>query len=193
MSKLSVISGTLLITLIGALALWYNESRPPVLNTNKISTSSPALPPYSNDSAIQESSTTIPTAPKDISELDLAVTGNVSLLLTDSDGQRTGRDPISGRQLQEIPNSIYFEDSVPGEVNQSIQILQPKAGRYQVILIGLGMASYQLSIRTFSRSGESQPELIKKSNLTQGSKINFILRFTNMPGEASNLEIDESR
>jgi hypothetical protein len=188
MSRLYVISGILLFVFIGALALWYNESRPPSLNTNKISTSSPASPPYSNDSAIERLSTTTPTAPKDVSELDLALTGNVSLLLTDSDGQRTGSDPISGHQLQEIPNSVYFEDSVSGEVNRSIQILQPQAGRYQVTLVGLGMASYQFSIRTFSRNGEPQPELVKKGNLPQGSKVNFVLRFTNVPGEVSSIE-----
>jgi hypothetical protein len=180
MSKLFI---TLVIALSGVLAgvtIWHNKAKPPTLSKNggAVSSQVPALLPSSKSTA----------APKDDSELDLALTGNASMLLSDSVGRHTGRDPVTGRQVQEIPNSAYFEDSLSGEVGRSIEIPQPQEGQYQVAVTALGTGPYRLSIRAFFRNGDSQPELVKNGSLVQGSTISFILHFTSTPGDVTTLK-----
>src|SRR5436305_14830201 len=121
MSKLFLTLMIALFALVVGLIIWHSEKQPPRTSVDRLPIPPllPVMPSDSSKSTPQGSQTTVPTVPKDNSELDLALTGNASLLLTDSSGRRTGRDPVSVSQLQEIPNSAYFEDSLSGEVDRS--------------------------------------------------------------------------
>src|SRR5262245_48442499 len=102
---------------------------------------------------------------RDVSELDLAVGTNASLLIEDNAGRRTGRDHKSGRVIQEIPRSAYFEDAMDdddqadkggGQVSHQIQISRPAGGLFHLTLTGIRSGPYELSIRGFSNDGTPQ-------------------------------------
>jgi hypothetical protein len=183
MSKLFII----LVMALFALATGYlssqDQAKPPTTNTGAGSASSPL-----SQSAPVDTPTTVTPTTKDRSELELALSGAASMLMTDSAGRRAGRDPMSGVRREEIPNSSYFEDSLSTPVSRMIEIPQPQEGQYQVMVTGAETGSYQLSVWAFSRNGYSQPRLLKEGNVTKGSQLKLILTFSSTPGEISSLK-----
>ena len=190
MSKLFIT----LVVAVSALTIgylsWQNQAKPSITNLNSGATSStlPSPPSDSSNFTPEDSSATIAPTTKDRSELDLALSGTASMLMTDSAGRRVGRDPVSGIRFEEIPNSSYFEDGLSAPVGRTLEIPQPEEGQYQVTITGLGTGFYQLSIRAFSRDGRPQPALLKIGNVTEGLQLKVTLSFSSTPGETSTLK-----
>jgi len=147
-----------------------------------------ASPPtrQKNQTAIPASRVPPPTSERDISGLDLGVGNNATLLLTDSAGRRTGRDPVAGRILQEIPRSAYGEDAIDNDVTGEpatetthlLGVFRPAEGEYDLLLTGLQTGPYELSVRAFSRDGADQPPILEKGNIQTLSSIRFRLIFS---------------
>jgi len=139
----------------------------------------------------------VPTAERklvnqaDRSELDLAIGDAATLMITDAQGRRTGREPSSGTRFEEIPNSVYFEDAVEAssgkQVNRFIQINRPEVGVYLIKVKGQKTGDYLLSIRAFSMNGASQPQLRDSGRLMSGDEASFELHYTSVIGQSSSL------
>lgn len=135
------------------------------------------------------------TSSKDLSEIDLIVGTNATLLIESPDGRRTGKDPANNQIVQDIPHSAYFEDRIdnsvtgqPGtEVSHQIQISQPAEGAYRLILAGLQVGTYDLVVTSYSKDGGEQPKIEEKGTTSPGSRVTFQLQFTSAQGGASTL------
>ncbi|MBU4405446.1 MAG: hypothetical protein KKG79_07540 [Acidobacteria bacterium] len=83
------------------------------------------------------------------------------LVLTDPLGRKTGRDPLSGTDYEEIPNSSYGKEyehddetgETVGEDFKTLEIVQPLAGNYKLQIIGTGFGTYNLEICGRATSG----------------------------------------
>jgi hypothetical protein len=129
----------------------------------------------------------------DKSELDLVV-GNVAvLIIIDPTGLRTGRDSSTSGPIQEIPQSIYSEDSIGNnsegakEIDHFLDISQPKTGVYFIMLTSVRAGDFQLSIRAVSKDGTSQHLISESGHLKQGSRLMFKLNYSSVPGAVSSL------
>ncbi len=139
--------------------------------------------------------------PQDNSGLELAVGENVSPLVVDAAGRRTGLDPNTGAILEEIPGSAYFDTSVddediidaghvfglPTPTTHSVDIDQPLQGSYTIILNGVRSGSYSLAITAFSQDGSAQSSLSLQGNAQSGSTSTSTLQFSPIPGSSPTL------
>jgi hypothetical protein len=131
--------------------------------------------------------------PGDISALDIGTGSNVSLLVTDAVGNRTGSDPATGNPLQEIPGSAYFVDRLDNDVtgavdsNPSHMILipTPKQGTFAIVAQGLNTGPYSVVIRGFSQDGSPQPPILINGNAVPGSATTYTINYASAPGANS--------
>jgi hypothetical protein len=131
--------------------------------------------------------------PEDMSGLDLAAGAAAEVLLIDPQGRRTGFDPSTGKDCEEIPNSAYFrdrlDDDLTGEidsnVSHSVQCYQPVAGAYQVILTGVQSGPFALDVLGFNRDGSSQRPLLIQGTATVGGTNSFSVAYDPGPEQKS--------
>jgi hypothetical protein len=131
--------------------------------------------------------------PGDISELDLAVGSTGDILVIDANGRRTGFDGATRTRVQDIPGSAHFRDALDDdetgepdfESAKFVQIFQPSQGVYRIILIGLKVGIYALSVDSFSADGSSKPELSVSGVTASGSASSFQIEFSSTPGAAT--------
>ena len=129
--------------------------------------------------------------PGDVSALNLSV-GDAELLIIDPTGNRTGFDSTSGTIREEIPRSTHFidslEDDLTGaaatEVSYSVPMFQPQQGTYQVVLIGLELGTYTLSISSFSQDGSPQPAVAVSGMTQPGLESTYVIAYSSTPGAA---------
>jgi hypothetical protein len=131
--------------------------------------------------------------PGDISALDIDTGDNVTLLVTDAIGNRTGTDPTSGSPLQQIPGSAYFidrvDDDITGEIDTQpahmVLIPTPKPGTYTIVAQGLNSGPYTISISSFSQDGSPQPPIVFTGNAIPGSTTTYTINYVSTPGATS--------
>jgi hypothetical protein len=129
--------------------------------------------------------------PGDVSALNLSV-GDAELLIIDPTGNRTGFDSTGGTIREEIPRSTHFidslEDDLTGaaatEVSYSVPMFQPLQGTYQVVLTGLKLGMYTLSIRSFSQDGSPQPAVDVSGMTRPGLESAYLIEYSSTPGAA---------
>jgi hypothetical protein len=70
---------------------------------------------------------------------------SAEILLTDSQGRRTGYDPATDQFLEEIPGSLYFDDKIvppggtdDGQVVRSLILTDDAGGKFTLQVIGVG-------------------------------------------------------
>lgn len=132
---------------------------------------------------------------RDVSELSLAIGDAAELLVVDPSGRRTGFDPDIREVVEQIPNSSYFRDALqndttgdpPTEISHMSGVSQPVRGTYRIIVTGLKLGTYTLSVRAFSQDGSDQPEILAKGIAGPGSSSSFSLGFTASPGGVSRM------
>lgn len=128
-----------------------------------------------------------------IGALDVSVDNNVSLLLTDPNSDQTGLDNASDQILQNIAGSAYFTEALtndftgakPTETGHSAEIFQPRDGIYRLVVTGFGKGPYQLSIRSFSQDGSSQPPILLQGTAEPGSSFTYIVKYSSTPGSTT--------
>ncbi len=74
----------------------------------------------------------------------------VNLLITDPLGRRLGYEPVSGRVLREIPNSVYTS---PGVEPQIVLIGNAIQGEYRITAAGYGTGEYSLEVDQANPAG----------------------------------------
>jgi concanavalin A-like lectin/glucanase superfamily protein len=128
----------------------------------------------------------------DLSALNLAI-GDAELLVVDPTGMRTGFDSTTRTILEEIPQSTHFIDSLRNDVtgapatetSYSVPIFQPLQGAYDIVVTGLKLEAYTLSVRAFSQDGSAQPALIVQGVTAPGVATSFRIQFSSLPGTKS--------
>jgi len=119
--------------------------------------------------------------PGDLSGFDVDVGNTAELYILDPAGRRTGFDPTTGNIVEEIPSSAYVRDALDDdatgeaatEVGHYLQVLQPQAGTFRLVLVGLRQGQYALSLRAFSRDGSAQPPVLFQGNIDAGQTNSF--------------------
>ena len=129
----------------------------------------------------------------DVSALVIAAEGNAELLVTDPFGKRTGFDPASRSDVREIGASNYFREGLrdeqdraaPDAFNHSFESFQPAVGIYSVLVTGLGLGVYNLSIYVRSRDGSSPPSIEIQGVAGLGSSDSYRINFSPVPNEST--------
>jgi hypothetical protein len=133
--------------------------------------------------------------PGDISALDIDTGDNITLLVTDALGNRTGTDPTSGSPLQEIPGSAYFidrlDDDITGAVDtrpaHMVLIPTPKPGTFTIAAQGVNSGPYTISISAFSQDGSPQPRIVFTGNAVPGSSTTYTINYASTPSCAADV------
>jgi hypothetical protein len=131
--------------------------------------------------------------PGDISRLDLAVGDNAEVLVVDPSGQRTGFDETTSTVVEEIPNGVYFRDSseddetgaLSSTSSHSVHVFQPPPGTFTVVLSGLHLGTYELSVRAISFDGSAPLPILMQGIANAGSTATYVIQFAATPGVAS--------
>ena len=125
----------------------------------------------------------------DDSSLTITAGNNVELLVVDPNGRRTGHETSTGNSLEEIPESVYFRDSLendqtgapPDEITHLVHIEHPAQGSYQISVIGVHQGPYSVAIEPFSQDGSPQtPTLVQGTAPVHSSTFPF--RYNSTPG-----------
>jgi len=92
-----------------------------------------------------------------------------SLMLVDSQGRRTGKDPATGIMYHEIPGTSYFEIGSSGQ----LYFYTPPNGRYTLYILGGATGQYYLDSWVYD-GGPTPPRRVSTSGTIQkGSMIAY--------------------
>ena len=133
---------------------------------------------------------------QDGSRLTISVV-NVRVLVIDKEGRKTGFDPITGVELEEIPNSVYFVDRIDNDVTGETDpnstafanITQPADGVYEVVVSGDALAAFSLHVDGVSRDGNMQPRISVDVVVGADGTASFEVQFASSPGAISRLVV----
>jgi hypothetical protein len=111
---------------------------------------------------------------------------NMHLMLIDPLGRRTGFDPATQQEVNEIPNSLYenvlnldpftLDPMNSARPVRSISVTNPLRGIYQVISYGLATGVFNMDVKIIPRIGQLQSSLISV-NIEVGATVNSSFDF----------------
>lgn len=126
----------------------------------------------------------------------LSFTGRspVTLIVTDPLGRRTGLDPATNTELNEIPGASYAHDRfasgvLPGDTDPQVFIesakvfylLNPIDGEYRVAVIGTGAGNYAIDVNETDAQGNEISQTILGST-TVGGPITYSVNYNTQGG-----------
>ena len=108
------------------------------------------------------------------------------LLITDPEGRKTGLDPTSGQNYQEIPESIYCVEAIGdvttgerGPETKVIEIRQPAEGEYELKITGTAAGEYTLEIYATDRENkESGAKFLKPMTIFPGEVYSYLMKYS---------------
>ena len=114
----------------------------------------------------------------------VSIASPAELLLTDAQGRKSGKDPISGISYNEIAGASYYYEGINGaEDNQSssheskvLWIPQAPEGKYQLSVIGTGEGNYTLDSLLYDANGDAHTQTSSSTtnpNLISDYNVNF--------------------
>ena len=120
--------------------------------------------------------------------------------MIDPFGRRTGFDPVTSADVEEIPNSAYFRDSLSdpdtGEFTtptlHSIIMSQPIAGVYKLIVTGQSSGVSEVSISSLAPDGSGQPNVSILPVTQVGSTSTYELNIAAGSTNTLQLALDQS-
>ncbi len=115
---------------------------------------------------------------------------NAELLVIDGSGKHTGFDASAVSVIEEIPLSAHFAEAIqndetgapPPQISHSVQVRQPKEGNYRVVVSGLKLGTYTISLRAFSQDGSAQSEVAIPGVTGTHSVSSFSIQFSPISG-----------
>jgi len=121
---------------------------------------------------------------------------NAWLLVVDPNGARTGRDPASGKEVNEIPGAAAWVDAIDNDVtgeaatsfSATVHIDRPAEGTYRVVVVGQRAGASELAVFAYATDGSAQPVVRARLDLKKGSRDEFQLHFRPAPGSSPRLE-----
>jgi Leucine-rich repeat (LRR) protein len=127
------------------------------------------------------------TRSKPKSAIMLALYSPAEIIVTDPEGRRTGIDPRSETEYQEIPSSSYgqevleADDGTLGTLEHKVlSILTPVSGEYLIELIGTGSGAIGLDIVTVASSGVASKVTISDT-VVPDEVIEYELDYSSTP------------
>jgi hypothetical protein len=126
----------------------------------------------------------------ELSGLTIVLYSPAELLLTDPQGRKTGFDPLTNTQYEEIPQSGYLDCSVcdpetgePTPPIMELDIREPSEGSYTLQVIGTEVGTYGLYLRPQDRSGESAAQLLlSEIPISPGAIHQYQFEYSSVPG-----------
>jgi hypothetical protein len=118
-------------------------------------------------------------------------------LITDSSQNQTGFDNTNSTVVEQIPQSVYFGDSLRDDVtlappdtwSHSVLIFQPAIGMYTIALTGQQLGSYTLEVDAFFTDATAQPELTIPGIAAAGSTSTYQIQYSSLPGTVSTVTL----
>jgi hypothetical protein len=164
-----------------------------------------ALPPVPAVTSTQQGRTlppsgagsSTPNALIDENRSSLHLSSGNLILLTDSEGHRTGYDTATGQVVQEIPNSHFSSEAVTNVENTSnslsadyfIDVDQPSDRVYRLMVTAdKNSSSYTLTMVTFSRDGTRKSADELNGSVISGSDKIFQINFVSAPNGSSTID-----
>jgi len=125
-----------------------------------------------------------------LSGLTIRLYSPAELLLTDPLGRRTGRDPSTNMDYEEIPNSGYGDDSIadaeygePTPPVMELDVREPIEGTYTLQVMGTEAGTYSLYIRPQDKTGRSSAQFFSEGIPTYpGTVHQYVLEYSSTPG-----------
>lgn len=108
--------------------------------------------------------------------IDFVIHSPVAPMLVAPDGRRTGYDPATGLDYQEIPQSFYVVDSGGWDLQPftdpvgELAVLSAEPGAYKLYLVGTGTGPYTIEFQT----GNGQTQTIQ-GNASPGEIIRYTI------------------
>jgi hypothetical protein len=135
-----------------------------------------------------------------LSTVTISVGDNAELLIIDEAGRRTGYDPITGAILDEIPNSVYFRDSLNNDetgergtqITHSLIISQATQGMYTLIVTGQNSGAHEVSVTSSAQDGSAQPGVSILSVTQAGSTTTYQINVASPPSSTIQLMLEQS-
>jgi len=97
------------------------------------------------------------------------------LLIEDSEGLKTGYNPITGVYYSEIPRSSYeslslidLDTGERGPITKELEIMQPSAGDYNLYVIGTNTGTYSLDIMAYDPEANPSLKRFEDISISQG-------------------------
>ncbi len=107
----------------------------------------------------------------------IAIASPAELLVTDPQGRRIGRDPITNTVYDEVPDGIYAKEGPiassdvpldPATIHETkvVAIPTPLDGSYNIQVIGTASGSYALESLLYDQSGQSEASIVEGNTAT---------------------------
>ena len=161
-----VVLGLLMIIILGIFFLRSNSTP----DTNIIvSTSTQAIVTSTNPIGNNISSTP-PSIPRTNT---YSINLPNALMLVDSQGRRTGKDPISGATYHEIPDTSYFEEGRSGQ----LYFFTPATGQYTLYVLGGQTGEYHLDSRVDDGGAKPPVPQLIYGTIQAGSMIAYVQNY----------------
>lgn len=131
-----------------------------------------------------------------IDGISLNLASPAELLVTDPQGRKLGKDPITGILYDEIPGGSYgsegignADSEVPVTVHQTknIWITQPEIGNYSIKVIGAGAGDYTLQSLIYDSQSEPHSQTFTGS-IQSNLVIDYNANFT--PNQPENIKVE---
>ncbi len=106
------------------------------------------------------------TYARDVSSIEIHANSGASLqihlLLIDPYGNKTGLDPSTNIEVDQIPDSGHDTEDLPGLLPTSIIVVgRPKSGTYNLNVIGVALAEYTVEFSLTGSSGNTHVSVLK--------------------------------
>jgi hypothetical protein len=159
------IAGLIIIALIAAVALWLlrpfsSPSTPPTVSINTASTN--------------KTPTTSPSTTSSSSAIwgQYDINAPEALMLVDSQGRRTGENPITGVFYREIPNTAYsIGASASGHPVGELTFSDLSSGQYTLYVLGGATGAYGVGI------GNNDGQQSFQGNIRAGSMVAYVQNY----------------
>jgi hypothetical protein len=130
------------------------------------------------------------------SSLHISVT-DAELVATDPNGLKSGFDVTSSQDLNQIPGSAYSRSKLvndetgqpASQVGYYLDIHQPADGAYTIIVQGLKLETYDLTVRVFDANGNPEPPLSVVGIAAPGSRQTLSIQSASSVGAISTVGV----
>ena len=120
------------------------------------------------------------------------------LLIEDSEGLKTGYNPITGVYYSEIPRSSYeslslidLDTGERGPITKELEIMQPSAGDYNLYVIGTDTGTYGIDIMAYDPEANPSLKRFRDISITQGEIHTYGFYYPKTVGAGISIDFDK--
>jgi hypothetical protein len=124
------------------------------------------------------------------------VVDGVQVVVTDDLGQWTGLDPSTQQEVEGIPNSIFYRESIGADdesldalpETQTVGVGAPTDGRYLIAVRGTEPRLVTILVSGTDTNGQPKDSMAVRAIVGAGVSLDFALQFQGAPGSVSSIE-----